>query len=92
MSDVAAQGHYPECIPHIPGDLRGDMCICDRLRACEDRVRMETQLECRLTPDDWRDAAEQAYAKGRADERAELWRLLEPLVTEMAMRNAGATP
>ena len=31
------------------------------------------------------------YEEGRADERAELWRLLEPLVTEMAMRNTGGT-
>ena len=42
-------------------------CICDELRQAEERVRMETQLECRLTPDDWRDAVEQAREQGQRD-------------------------
>lgn len=30
-----------------------------------------------------------AYERGRADERHDLWHLLEPVVTEIAMRNGA---
>jgi hypothetical protein len=48
----------------------------EALRQAEQRVRMETQLECRLTPDDWRDAVEQAREQGQRDALAGAVRML----------------
>lgn len=60
------QGHLPECpvpemdglwsLPLHPEDAEIN-CICDRLRACEKRVRMED--------DDYAYVAAQAEAEGR---------------------------
>ena len=63
MSDnVAAQGgHLPEC-PIGQHPTRFDSCICDRLRACEARVR---QRERRLHRLDQDVQAGASYTEGR---------------------------
>lgn len=49
--------HLPECFYYMDDFGNGERCICDRLRACEQRVRMED--------DDYAYVSAQAEAGGR---------------------------
>lgn len=53
-SNTTRNDHLPECpVPNAPG-MGGTFvnCICNRLRACEERVRLHAQLDREA---DWRE-------------------------------------
>jgi hypothetical protein len=53
--------HLPECEPGYLGDVW--ICICNQLRACEQRVR-EDEQSSNFTPDDQSDGMTEAYQRG----------------------------
>jgi hypothetical protein len=70
---AAMSEHLPECpFTHSPKSIPL-MCICAPLRAAEQRDPLA--------------AYNRGIEQGQRDERASLWRLIEPLVTEIAFRN-----
>ena len=82
---LETQGHMPECFAHYYfGTILND-CICDMLRACEQRVRIESQAwhYKQGYADGLRDAVEAVKLSCSADfelvERTEVITVIEAL-------------
>lgn len=65
------ESHYPECPWPNRRKIKGSCrCICDRLRACESRVRAFYEAEIEKQGLQWTESCKQFYRSGSDDGKA----------------------